>query len=141
MTRNDKRYRTQWAAQFFVAGELTRRGYLISLTLGNAPDVDLFAVSGSGNKFMIDVKGLSSKNFWLIKESEVRDDLYYVLVYIPAQDQQPEYYIFSSSELMNAIKSLKERTLSAGKKWVESGSGINWGTALTNKSCWNILPA
>lgn len=31
------RYRTQWLTQLYTAAELTRRGYLLSLTLGNAP--------------------------------------------------------------------------------------------------------
>jgi hypothetical protein len=58
MNPNSKRYKTQWAAQFYAAAELTRRGYLVSLTLGNAPVADLLAVSPSGKHFMVDVKGL-----------------------------------------------------------------------------------
>ncbi len=36
MTRTS-RYHTQWAAQFYVAAELTRRGYFVILTLGKRP--------------------------------------------------------------------------------------------------------
>jgi hypothetical protein len=37
---------TQWAAQFAVASELCKRGYEVSLTMGNAtPVADLMLVS------------------------------------------------------------------------------------------------
>lgn len=77
-----KRYRTQWASQFFVAAELTRRGYLVSLTFGNAPVADLLVVSPSEREFMVDVKGQSTKNFWLFQRRERREDLFFVLVYL-----------------------------------------------------------
>jgi hypothetical protein len=141
MNPNSKRYRTQWAAQFYAAAELTRRGYLVSLTLGNAPVADLLVVSPSGKHFMVDVKGLSSKNFWLAQEREPQDDLYFILVYLPSEFQPPSFYVLSSAELVKAIKALKAQTLAAGKKWVESGAGINWGTALEYQNRWELLPA
>ena len=55
-----KRYRTQWATQFYVAAELTRRGYLVSLTFGNAAVSDLLVSSPSGNNFTVDTKGQST---------------------------------------------------------------------------------
>ena len=61
MSRLSKRYQTQWAGQFYVAAELTRRGYLVSLTLGNAPVVDLLVVSPDGEHFGVDVKGQSTR--------------------------------------------------------------------------------
>jgi hypothetical protein len=33
MASPSKRYQTRWAAQFYVAAELTRRGYLVALKL------------------------------------------------------------------------------------------------------------
>jgi hypothetical protein len=136
-----KRYRTQWATQFYAAAELTRRGYLVSFTLGNAPVVDLLAVSPQNNHFMIDVKGLSSKNFWLVQERKPKDDLYYILVYLPPDFQSPHFYILTSAYLMQEIGKLKNATIEAGKRWVDSGAGINWGTALDYKDRWELLPA
>jgi len=135
-----KNYQTQWAAQFYVAAELTRRGYLATFTLGNAPEVDLLCVSPSDEHFNIDVKGLSSKNFWLIREREPRADLYFALVYLPPNHDTPQYFILHSKTLMKRITELKELTLANGKRWVESGSGINWGMSLEYKDCWNVLP-
>jgi len=44
---------TQWAGQFETALELTRRGFLVSLTLGNTPDTDLFCGRVEGGAFRI----------------------------------------------------------------------------------------
>lgn len=57
------RFSTRWSAQFYVAAELTRRGYLVSLTLGNALFADPLVVSPAGVHFMVDVKGQSTRNF------------------------------------------------------------------------------
>ena len=134
------RYQTQWSAQFAAAAELTRRGYLVSLTLGNAPVVDILAVSPSGKHFQIDVKGLSSKNFWLITEREVPDDLYYILVYVPRLPGAPEFFVVGGKELMSEVAALREKTLAAGRGWKESGAGINWGTCLAYRDRWDSLP-
>lgn len=62
------RYDIQWCAQFYVCAELTRREYLVALTLGNAQETDIFVSSPSGRNFRIDVKGQSTKNFWRFRE-------------------------------------------------------------------------
>lgn len=79
VTLQSRKYQTQWAAQFYAAAELTRRGYLVSLTFGNASEIDLLAVSPSGKHFAVDVKGQSTRNFWLIQQRKNRDDLYFIV--------------------------------------------------------------
>jgi hypothetical protein len=142
MAENTKRYRTQWSAQFYVAAELTRRGHLAALTLGNAPETDLLVKSPGGTAFRVDVKGLSSRNFWLIRERPSQPDLFFVLVYMPPSlAEPPEYFVLSSEALMNEIATLREKTISAGRAWPETGSGINFGTGLQFKDQWTSLPA
>jgi hypothetical protein len=135
-----KRYKTQWAAQFYVAAELTRRGYLVSLTLGNAPIVDILSVSPSGRQFMIDVKGQGTKNFWLLKRRESREDLFYVLVYIPPDFTRPDFFIMESIEVMTLWDEYRDKLLSRGKTFKESFLGINWSTPFPFKDKWDKLP-
>jgi len=135
-----KRYFTQWAAQFYAAAELTRRGYFVSLALGNATDCDLVVRSPLGIHFEIDVKGLSSRNFWLVQEREPRSDLYFMLVYLPPTLASPSFFILSSTELMDAIAGLKRQTIEAGKNWAASGAGITWGMGLAYENRWTIFP-
>lgn len=79
----EKRTLTQWSAQFLVASELVRRGYLVSFTMGNStPDADLVVGKPRQQPFWIDVKGQSSRSAWLIKPKQSAPSLYYVLVYL-----------------------------------------------------------
>jgi len=135
-----KRYRTQWAAQFYVAAELTRRGYLVSLTLGNAPVADLLVVSPRGKHFMIDVKGQATRNFWIIKRRAPRDDLFYILVYLPKGNERPRFFILSSSELMEEREEYRRHIELKGRKYRDELGGINWSTALKYEDRWDGLP-
>lgn len=51
---------THLAGEFFVAAELAKRGYSVSLTMGNAKAVDLFAERG-GKAICIQVKALAHR--------------------------------------------------------------------------------
>ena len=47
----DKTFRGN-ASQFFVAGELCRRGYYAVVTLGNAANTDILCSNVAGTKFV-----------------------------------------------------------------------------------------
>ena len=140
MNKQAKKYQTQWASQFYVAAELTRPGHLVSLTLGNAPVADLLVVSPNQKHFMVDVKGLSTKNFWLIKRREPREELFYVLVYLPRNFEPPKFSILSSANLMEEIDKLKIQYISEGKTWDYDMEGINWSSAFEYENRWDVLP-
>jgi hypothetical protein len=40
------------ASQFFVAGELCRRGWVAVVTLGNTPNTDILCSNTAGTKFV-----------------------------------------------------------------------------------------
>ena len=48
---SDKTFRGN-ASQFFVAGELCRRGYFVMVTLGNAVNADILCRNVAGTKFV-----------------------------------------------------------------------------------------
>lgn len=140
MGKRITRYNTQWAAQFFTAAELTRRGYLVSLTFGNAPTADLLVQSPAGVQFTVDVKGQSTKNFWLIRQIKPSPDHYFILVYLPSDTQSnPRYFIVSSEELMKRREEYKQSVLPRGKYRDELG-GIKWSTAFHYENKWDNLP-
>jgi hypothetical protein len=141
MNRQTKKYQTQWAAQFYVAAELTRRGCLVSLTLGNAPVADLLVVSpDQQTHFMVDVKGQSTRNFWLIQRREPGEDLFFVLVYLPQNHQPPKFYIFSSAELMARREEYRQHIESTSGKYDDTLGGINWSTVSKYEGRWSTLP-
>ncbi len=119
----------------------------MALTLGNAVFTDLMVESPSGRHFDVDVKGQSTKGYWLIKQQMPDDNRYYILVYIPRDSTEaPQYFIISSSgidkliiqEIHDSHKRLEEK----GKIWDPKDnrfSGIKWIKALEYKD-WEILP-
>ena len=50
MSRTDEGYRGD-AAQYFVAGELCRRGHVAAVTLGSCPNTDILVSNADGNRF------------------------------------------------------------------------------------------
>jgi len=139
MGKQVTRYKTQWAAQFFTAAELTRRGYLVSLTFGNAPTSDLLVQSPTGTQFTVDVKGQSTKNFWLIQPRDLNPNHYFILVYLPNNLTTPRYFVLSSDELMKRREEYRESVLPKGRYRDDLG-GINWSTAFDYENRWDNLP-
>ena len=56
---------THLSGEFLVAGELSRRGYPVSITMGNAKSVDIYAESSAG-VLKIDAKAGRAKGNWPI---------------------------------------------------------------------------
>jgi hypothetical protein len=141
VARQANRYRTQWAAQFFAAAELTRRDYLVALTLGNAPHADLLVESPTHQQFSVDVKGLAGHNWWLVRERPREDqpDIYF-LVHVPNAGTPPEYFVLTSDEMMAEMEKVRQTALAAGQAWTGKGSGIKWGTATQYVDRWDVLP-
>jgi hypothetical protein len=133
------RYQTQWAAQFYVAAELTRRGYLTAMTFGNAPRSDLLVRSPHGQSFTVDVKGQSTRNFWLVQRREADANHYFVLVYLPPHCQPPQFFVLSSGQLME-YRSEYEAASKARGKYRDDLGGMNWATALPHRDQWDVFP-
>ena len=135
-----KKYQTQWASQFYVAAELTRHGYLVAFTLGNAPKIDLMACSPKGADFLIQVKGQATKNFWLLGPVQPRDDLFYVLVYLPSSGGLPSFFILTSQEVAKEREAYREHIEAVGGSYRDDMGGMNWSAAHKYEGDWAKLP-
>lgn len=134
------RYSTQWAAQYYVCAELTRRDYLVSLTFGNAPVVDIMATSSNGVSFTIDVKAQSTKNFWLIQQRQPIPNHYFVFIYLPKKiNDPPLFFIATSTDVMAARNQYAQRMQNKGSYNPKFG-GVNWTTVFQWQNNWGILP-
>jgi hypothetical protein len=101
----DKSYRGN-ASQFFVAGELCRRGHAAVVTLGNTPNTDVLCSNRSGTRFVhIQVKtfqpGNKTCNVGMKAERRFGQNFFWVLAGIPAPlSTQPfEYFIVPSADM------------------------------------------
>lgn len=135
--KKTNRYHTQWAGQFYVAAELTRRGYYVTFTLGNAPHTDLLVVSPSGKMFKAEVKTQKTKNFWLVRKHPVEKDHFYFLVYLP-KEEPPTFFILPCK----TVQSLREAYAKKPtvKKPSDNFDGFNWTDPHPHRDRWDTLP-
>ncbi len=106
------------ASQFFVAGELCRRGYSAVVTLGNTPNTDILCSNIQGTKFVhIQVKtfvpGNRTCSVGLKAEKYFSDNFFWVLGGIPKPDSDSnfEYYILPSSVMAKSVYETHQRWL------------------------------
>lgn len=88
------------AGEYFVAGELSRRGYLASLTLKNTQGIDVLAASGDASRPVgIQVKtNQDDVREWLATkkvESQSAGSMFFVFVALVG-DGQPRYHVVPS---------------------------------------------
>tara|TARA_B100000214_G_C23705888_1_gene507439 strand:- start:91 stop:585 length:495 start_codon:yes stop_codon:yes gene_type:complete len=106
----DKNYRGN-ASQFFIAGELCRRGYSAVVTLGNTPNTDILCSNLEGTKFVhIQVKTFVPTNktcsIGVKAEKNYGENFIWVLGGIPKPDDVESefiYYIIPSPVLSEQI--------------------------------------
>ena len=134
---------TQWATQFLAAAELIRRGYTVSFTQGNnTPVADLMVGAPSSRLFWVDVKGLSSKNAWLINPKEPRSALFYILGLLSPLAAGSErraadrFFVLSQAEV-NACEADYMRAHPNDKGLIR---GFGFGGALSHEDQWEKLP-
>ncbi|MDM8000372.1 MAG: hypothetical protein QUS33_10310 [Dehalococcoidia bacterium] len=101
----DKTFRGN-AGQFFVAGELCRRGYSAVVTLGNTPNVDVLCSNKAGTKFVhIQVKtfrpGSKTCTVGAKAEQDFGPSFFWVLAGIPspASNVPFDYYVIPCKEM------------------------------------------
>jgi uncharacterized membrane protein len=92
------------AGEYYVAAELSRRGYLAAITLRNSDGVDILASNSNGERtFSIQVKTTQNKRKWILTkkvENDKTGNKFYVFVNIPNElNSLPEYYIVRAKDL------------------------------------------
>ncbi|WP_124649038.1 hypothetical protein [Burkholderia stagnalis] len=104
-TEKDKSHRGN-ASQFFVAGELCRRGYAAVVTLGNTPNTDVLCSDRAGTKFVhIQVKtfvpGTLTCSVGLKAERAFGPNFFWVLAGVPhVGSAEPfRYFIVPSADM------------------------------------------
>jgi hypothetical protein len=99
--------------EHYVAAELSRRGFLVTLTRGNAPGVDLLAYDPESRRTVAcQVKtadGSRGKRRveWMLKQGDddpekVRSD-FFIFVFLPADSAPPEFRIVPSKTVAHLV--------------------------------------
>ena len=109
------------AGEYFVAAELTRRGYVASLTGKNTKAIDILASSKDGSRavsIQVKTSNNAKANKWMMNENAEKlfsDNLFYVFVNMN-EGSMPDYYIIPSTFVANKIKTEHEQWLSTPGK-------------------------
>jgi hypothetical protein len=108
------------AAQFFVAGELCRRGYAAVVTMGNTPNTDVLCSNIAGTRFVhIQVKafrpGTRTCTVGLKAERDCGPNFFWVLVGLPppGSPSQLEYFVIPASAMAQNVKARHRTWLAA----------------------------
>ena len=109
------------AGEYFVAGELSLRGYIASISLRNSRGIDIIASNSEGEKSVtIQVKTNSSgKPKWLLnKKSEnfYSENHFYVFVALQSYNVRPKFHIVPSEVVAKQIKKYHKVWLSGLKR-------------------------
>jgi hypothetical protein len=106
------------SGEYFVAAQLSRLGYIASITLKNTKGVDVLATNADATKSVtIQVKTNQGKRkAWLLNEKSENTsakNLVYVLVNLKNKNDMPDFYIVPSGEVAERVKT-------GYQKWLET---------------------
>lgn len=112
------------ASQFFVAGELCRRGLVAVVTLGNCPNTDILVSDKSGTKFChVQVKTYrpgrdKTVSVGVKAETNYEGQFFWILAGIPEADSKSsfEYFILPSHVISKLVIENHKLWLSAPGK-------------------------
>jgi hypothetical protein len=142
MTSVEKRSRSEWAALFLAAAELVRQGCLVSFTMGNrTPVADLLVAHvATGSQFMVDVKGQSSRNQWIIGIKEDVPMLFYILVLVGSARDKDCFFVLRQAEAKRLIQENAEAHPHQKPLNPKGFSGFSFSAAVPFKDQWDNLP-
>lgn len=110
------------AGEYFVAAELSRRGFMASITLRNNDSVDIHAsklISEKVFAIQVKTKQVSGHKWPLNVKAEKRssNNLFYIFVTLKSFDQRPDNYIVPSHIVAERVSSSHKHWLATpGKK-------------------------
>ncbi len=110
------------ASQFFVAGELCRRGYAAVVTLGNTPNTDILCSNQAGTRFVhIQVKtfvpGGKTCSVGIKAEKHFGPKFFWVLAGIPHPPSRSfECFVIPSAVMARNVRKFHKRWLATPGK-------------------------
>ncbi len=109
------------AGEYFVAGELSRRGLIAAVTLRNTRGIDiLVSRPGGQTSATIQVKTLLDPNpSWMLSKSDETPkgpNHYYVFVVLNGRDGRPEYHVVNGDLVAGRCSTEHQEWLKGNKR-------------------------
>ena len=97
------------SGEYFAAAELSRRGYVASITLRNTKGIDIIATNEEGTKtinIQVKTSGIKTRGWILNKKAEEMDDknMFYIFVQLTTLDKRPNFHIIPSADVAHTVK-------------------------------------
>jgi hypothetical protein len=97
------------SGEYFVAAELSKRGFIASITLRNTKGIDILATNPETEKTLnVQVKTHQGKSrSWILNkkaENNYASNLFYVFVSLKGLMDRPDYYIAPSKTVATYVK-------------------------------------
>lgn len=109
------------AGEYLVAGELTLRGYIASITLRNSRGIDIIASTvDASTSVSIQVKTNSNgKASWILNkkaEEFFSDNHIYIFVALGDLEERPHFYIVPSKDVATYVSTTHSEWLKGSKR-------------------------
>jgi hypothetical protein len=136
------------AGEYFVAAELSRRGFIASISLRNTRGVDILATNQSGSRSITIQCKTSQKRQkgWLLNEKSenfVSDNHFYVFVSLGKVGERPQYHVVPSRAVAEQLKTDHRKWLSTpgkgGRKRVDNPVRVFNDTNNKYLEQWDLL--
>jgi hypothetical protein len=106
------------AGEYFVAAELSRRGYIASISLRNTRGIDILATNQDSTRSVTIQCKTSQKKLkrWVLSdksEAFVSSTHFYVFVLLGIAEERPQYHVVPSRDVANCLKA-------DHKKWINT---------------------
>ncbi len=124
---------TGMAGEFLVAGKLFKMGLQVSVTLGNAKAIDLFAHNPeTGKNFNIQVKTLRKANCFDLDANKIEEEYIYVFVILDGNDpvENERYFLVDGNNLK------KKKNIFFGASLKSSRTTVNIGPLKEYENKW-----
>lgn len=107
MTLKLEKNQTGIASEFYVAGELSRLGYNVTVTFGNTKSIDLL-IQKDTELFKVQVKGIQTTKSicWNLDKTKVTSDIYYVLInlHVDRPEMKPDFFVLTGNEALSLFR-------------------------------------
>lgn len=131
------------AGEYYVAAELSRAGWLATVTIKNSPGLDVLAVEPppGDRSVAIQVK-TTTKAHWVIPtprpDGQRRPDEFFVLVRIRGDQERPDFYVVPA-ELMDRVVLWHRDEFETRRGRSPSMNTIRHGWIAQFREAWNLL--
>jgi hypothetical protein len=136
------------AGEFFVAGELSRRGHIASISLRNTRGIDIIATNQEASRsitIQCKTNQLARRKWMLNQKCEdfISSCHYYVFVALEGVSERPNYHIVPSQEVAAHIKNSHQDWLQtpgrAGRQHVDTPMRVFSDLDGTYLERWELL--